>query len=344
MPVFQINPLNDSRWRSFVENHPRASVFHSSDWLRALSITYGYAPLAFTTCGSGSPLSNAIVFCRIHSWLTGVRLVSLPFSDHCEPLVESREDLQDLLTAVRKGRFAYSEIRPRLSDLGACGLTAAGHYSFHSLDLRPSLEDLHSHFHKDGVQRKIRRADRENLVLSRGNSEPHLKHFYSLLLRTRRRHRLPPQPYSWFRNLADCMGDRLRIYLACTGERPIASILTLRNLQTMVYKYGCSDERFHNLGGMPWLFWKAIQDGKAENLRELDLGRSDEANQGLVKFKDHLGAARSTLTYWLLSEQPVVRRAGLSGVLKSPLVEKVLTSLPDSLFRLAGEIFYRHAG
>jgi hypothetical protein len=34
-----------------------------------------------------------LVFCRVRSWLTGRRSISLPFSDHCEPLVESHEAL-----------------------------------------------------------------------------------------------------------------------------------------------------------------------------------------------------------------------------------------------------------
>ena len=34
-----------------------------------------------------------LCFAEMKSWLTGRRLVSLPFSDHCEPLVDSEEDL-----------------------------------------------------------------------------------------------------------------------------------------------------------------------------------------------------------------------------------------------------------
>ena len=41
----------------------------------------------------GAELQSAIVFCRIRSGFTGARLVSLPFSDHCDPLVASPDDL-----------------------------------------------------------------------------------------------------------------------------------------------------------------------------------------------------------------------------------------------------------
>jgi lipid II:glycine glycyltransferase (peptidoglycan interpeptide bridge formation enzyme) len=222
---------------------------------------------------------------------------------------------------------------------------APGHsYCFHVLDLQPSVEVLYSHLHKDGVQRKLRRAEREHVVLDQGRSDILLDQFYQLLLLTRRRHRLPPQPLAWFRNLVDCMGDRLTIHVARVGDRAIGSILTLRHKKTLVYKYGCSDERFHNLGGMPRLFWQAIQEAKSERLKEFDLGRSDEGNLGLVRFKDHLGATGSSIRYWQFPPKASPNRGTLNATLKSPLLKKVLLRLPDRLFRLAGEILYRHAG
>src|SRR5262245_20006552 len=86
--VHQLDPLSDPRWKDLVAWHPDASVFHPSAWLGALQRSYGYQPVAYTTSAPGAPLGDGIVFCRVESWLTGRRLVSLPFSDHCAPLVE----------------------------------------------------------------------------------------------------------------------------------------------------------------------------------------------------------------------------------------------------------------
>src|SRR5204862_7134910 len=97
----------------------------------------------------------------------------------------------------------------------------------HRLNLSPSSDELFRHFHKDCVQRKIRRAEREAVVYREGNSPELLSSFYQLMLRTRRRHQLPPQPLDWFRNLVRCMGDSLKIRVASKDGRPIASIVTL---------------------------------------------------------------------------------------------------------------------
>jgi len=92
MAIYRIDPLHDPRWDDFLEEHPRASVFHTRAWLQALRATYGYEPVAFTNTVPGTALTNAIVFCRIKSFLTGSRLVSVPFADHCDPLVGSPVD------------------------------------------------------------------------------------------------------------------------------------------------------------------------------------------------------------------------------------------------------------
>src|SRR5262245_25827296 len=84
--VHRVDHVRDRRWPEFLKRDSRASVFHSSEWLEALRRTYAYEPTVLTTSAPGEDLVNGLVFCRIRSWLTGTRIVSVPFSDHCEPL------------------------------------------------------------------------------------------------------------------------------------------------------------------------------------------------------------------------------------------------------------------
>lgn len=351
MTAYRIDPVHDPRWPLFLGRHSRATVFHTPDWLEALRRTYGYEPLALTTCAPDDELSNGLVFCRIRSWLTGRRLVSLPFSDHCEPLVENEEELKCLLSALKReldaSRSRYAEIRPMTLPTGVPpGLEKAASFWMHRLDLRPSLEELFRGFHRDCVQRRIRRAEREALAYEEGRSEPLLQRFYQLLTLTRRRQQLPPQPLAWFRTLIGCMGDKLEIRLACKDGHPVASILTLRYKNTLVYKYGCSDAGFNNLGGTQLLFWRAIQKAKHEGLQTLDLGRSDPDNTGLITFKDRWGGKRFPLTYYRL--YPAARCAPnyvLSAARdQTSAATWVLSHLPDRVLIAAGTLFYRHMG
>jgi hypothetical protein len=346
MHVYEIDPATDERWDGFIQSHPRASVFHSAAWLEALRRTYGYRSFAVTTSPPGSALTNGIPFCEVKNFFWKPRLVSLPFSDHCQPLVQDPEELTHLLRYLRQKQeeegWQYVEIRP--VDTGAIagtGFKQSQSFWFHKLDLCCSPGDLFHQFHHDCVQRKIRRADRERLRYEEGTSESLLERFYRLLLMTRRRHGIPTQPIKWFRNLIACLGTKVNIALASKDDQPIASILTLRHKCTVVYKYGCSDRKFNALGGMQFLFWQTIQKALEDQLWEFDLGRSDRDNPGLVVFKDRWGAAQSELTYLRCgrnSSRP------LAKVGQTSISKYLWAHAPDSMLSAASRALYRHLG
>jgi lipid II:glycine glycyltransferase (peptidoglycan interpeptide bridge formation enzyme) len=227
----------------------------------------------------------------------------------------------------------------RLPNAGDYSFVKCKEYNLHKIDLRPNPETIFSNFHKSFVQRKIRRAEQEGLQYEAGRSPSSVEKFYELLLLTRRRHGLPPQPVAWFRNLAAGFDENLTIRLASKGGRPIASILTLLHKKTLVYKYGCSDAALHKLGAMPMLFWKAIQEEKQRGAEEFDLGRSAISNPGLTVFKQHLGAACSRLPYYRLGRREL-------SITDSDMrfVHAVFARIPAPLAQIAGSVLYRHMG
>jgi lipid II:glycine glycyltransferase (peptidoglycan interpeptide bridge formation enzyme) len=349
-PNFQIQPLTDPRWEAFLGRNPRASVFHSRAWLQSLYKTYGYEPLAHTTSAPDQCLENAIVTCVVESWITGRRLVSVPFSDHCEALTENPEESQELLSAleakIREEQMLYVELRP-LDDLKLPSslIQTTQVYAFHKIDLTPGVDFLFSKFHKDSTQRKIKRAEKEKLTYSVGRSESFLDHFYELFIVTRRRHGIPPQPKAWFRNLIESFGDALKIRIAFQGDRAVASILTIKFKDTLMYKYGCSDTRYNNLGGMHLLFWRSIQEAKEEGLCLFDLGRSESENKGLIKFKERWGATGSKLTYTKYHLNKAASAVqSVNNDWKLRIAKQVFSHTPKPLLVSAGKILYRHIG
>jgi hypothetical protein len=290
-------------------------------------------------------LSNALVSCEIHSWVTGRRLVSLPFSDHCEPLADSSEEQESLLRAVADhaslNRWKYVELRPVGVNTDGTGFESSDQYWLHQLELSAPCEEIFRRFHKDCVQRRIRHAERQPLTYEDGNSESLLLGYYHLLLLTRRRHHLPPQPLEWFRNLVVCLGDMLKIRTLSIDRKPIASIVTIRYKDCMTYKYGCSDPAFNNLGGTALLLWRAIQEATREGLRTFDMGRSDLDNESLILFKDRWGAARIPLTY---RRYPAGTARVRTSDWKSLVAKSVFQRLPDSLLVASGKLLYRHMG
>jgi CelD/BcsL family acetyltransferase involved in cellulose biosynthesis len=348
--VHTVDPLADARWSDLVARHSSASVFHSAAWLQALARTYGYKPSVLTTSEPGQPLQNGLPICEVSSWITGRRLVSLPFSDHCTPLFEDASQAQSLINAldaaVHNDGWKYYELRsleplPIASRLPGTTVT----YSFHHIDLTPALETLFSNLHKNSIQRKIHRAEREKLQYEEGASDQLLGEFYRLFTLTRRRHGLPPQPRTWFRNLADGFGDALKVRVAFWHDRAVAAMITLRHKQTLVYKYGASDSRYHALGGVPFLFWRAIQDAKSSGVRTFDLGRTDAAQQSLITFKNRWGAAQSALTYLRYSEGRASNHLfDQPSHQISVIGKRICGCLNPKLLSTLGTLLYPHVG
>jgi lipid II:glycine glycyltransferase (peptidoglycan interpeptide bridge formation enzyme) len=341
----RIDPLQDPRWRRFTQQHPLASIFHSCAWLEALKRTYGYQPGAFIA-SAGDSIESGLVFCDISSWITGSRLVSLPFSDHCEVLVTSPEQTFPLWSALvehsRETGAKYAEIRPiERSPLRNTGFHETQQFFLHNLDLRPSLPDLFRSFHKDSIQRKIQRAGRDRLRLEEGRDEALLESFYRLLLVTRRHHSVPPPPRNWFANLIHCFGHQLTIRVAYKETTAIAAILTLSYGDTLVYKYGGSEPRFHALGGIQALFWQGIQEAKDQGLQRFDLGRTEADNQGLVTFKDRWGTTRVTINYFRYAFKASMIARPTWGV---PIARLIFSHMPTKVLSAAGKLLYRHVG
>ena len=337
-----VDPISDPRWNAFIERDPRAAIFHAPGWLQSLRETYGYRPVVHTTARPWQSLTNGVVFCQVKSWFTGNRLVSLPFSDHCEPLVGADEDPGEFANLDSSNPWQYVELRPvgaiPAANASPQGFRQTEKFWLHRLDLSPTAAQIFSHLHNDCIRRKIRKAEREHVVCEEGNTPALLDNFYRLLLRTRRRHRLPPQPKTWFRNLAKFLAGNIKIRVASKGGQPVASIITFSYNNRLFYKYGSSDERYHRLGGMQLLLWRAIEDAKEKNYSEFDLGRCEWDNTGLRIFKDRWGASRSPLTYWRY--QPGKSFFGH----EHRMARKFLRLCPSALLQAAGRSFYRHIG
>jgi hypothetical protein len=94
--------------------------------------------------------------------------------------------------------WKYIELRPReWSGGGQSQFRGDQAFCFHTLDLTQSREHLFQGFHRDSIQRKIQRAERERVSYEEGSSEHLVNEFYGLLVMTRKRHRLVPQPAAW---------------------------------------------------------------------------------------------------------------------------------------------------
>jgi CelD/BcsL family acetyltransferase involved in cellulose biosynthesis len=344
--IERLDPVRDPRWRELALSHPRSSVFHSPEWLEALRRTYGFEPVAYVTAGPGSSPAG-IPFSLVRSWLTGRRLVSLPFSDHCQPLVDSPEQVEEILGTARadarSGGWGYVQIRPlvaaQLGALDRSGFRSEGPLYHYHLDLGPDLDTLFKGVKSD-VRKDVRRAERSDLRFEVGRDGEMVSAYYRLHVMTRSTQGVPPQPFAWFRNLADCFGEMLDVHLLIRGGTPIAGLITILYRDQLMWKYSASHPIEDRAGMGKALMWRSICRAKERGAMTLDMGRVDPDNVGLAQFKERWGARRSDLTYLRSpapSDRPRTRWA-------SRATKSIIPRLPTALLTAAGRFAYRHVG
>jgi CelD/BcsL family acetyltransferase involved in cellulose biosynthesis len=334
-----LDPLRDPAWAALVARAPEATIFHHPAWLALLHAQYGYALEAWCDDSADAGLPVALVRSR----LTGTRLVALPFSDACPPLVAAGADAAGARLAAGLGperarRGLDLEIR---GDAAGAGAHRGAEFAEHRLDLRAGLDAVRAGFHKGQVQRAIKRAAREGVTVEHATSRQALERFYALHVATRRTQGVPTQPKRFVLNFAGLFAAGLGfVALARHEDRDVAAAVFLRAGSTLTYKYGASDREHLGVRPNHAIFDHAIAWACAEGLHTLDYGRTDLDNDGLRSFKRGWGAEERPLRYHVLADAPPNPGRGRADRLLAALI----TRSPPSVGRAVGEALYRHAG
>jgi CelD/BcsL family acetyltransferase involved in cellulose biosynthesis len=338
-----LDPTTDPAWSSFVESCPSASIFHHPEWVRLLRDQYGYELTAICVRDQRGGVAAGLPVARIRSALTGSRLVALPFSDVCGPLIgtdgadQNAAQLAQAVEDEQRRAGTELEIRDRLALPGA---SIGDRFYRHILELAPDFGSVEAGFEKQ-VKRGIRKAVREEVGVDRATDRAALDDFFRLHVRTRRHLGVPTQPRGFIRRFARLFDEDLGFVLTARWQgRPIAAAVFLTYNGTLTYKYGASDRRF--LGKRPnnLLFAEAIRWGCANRMTVLDFGRTDSDNEGLRSFKRSWGADERPLVYTRLAQKRHQARRDRAGRRLRYLIQHS----PPLVGRLLGAALYKHAG
>jgi len=92
---------------------------------------------------------------------------------------------------------------------------------------------------------------------------------------------------------------------------------------------------------MPFLFWRLVEESKVSGAEQIDFGRTDLNNEGLMTFKDRFGTTRERLTY---VQYPQAEKGDGMNRWDVPAIRRVLSILPDVVLPMASGLLYRHIG
>jgi CelD/BcsL family acetyltransferase involved in cellulose biosynthesis len=336
-----VDPLADPAWSELVDRDPAATIFHHPAWLRLLREHYRYSVAAWCLPGGDGRLAAGLPVARVSGRLTGARLISLPFSDVCEPLHDPAAELEPatFAAAVAKQRDRTGlplEVRSEVADVP--GGVVVQKYARHRLVLEPDVERVERRFAKSQVRRGIAKAIRQGVTIERHQSRSGLLRFYAMHTSTRRHQGVPTQPRRFILKFSELFDAGLGFVLLARREgRDIAGAVFLAAGATLTYKYGAS--RRSDLAVRPnnLLFMEAIRWGCEHGMRTLDFGRTDLDNEGLLAFKRSWGADESPLAYTYLGRRKPDSAPGSA----QRAMRSVIRHSPPAVGRLVGEALYR---
>jgi CelD/BcsL family acetyltransferase involved in cellulose biosynthesis len=329
-------------WSRELANHRDASLFSSRAWIEAITRTYGFDVLA-SISARGGVADAAIFFSHIHD-LRGSRIVCLPFSDYCDPLVEDVSEWNELVEpllafeAPIRLRCLRNVVPQEDTRFRLCKRA-----KWHSIDLDHTEGDLWARLAGQARQ-NIRHACLSGVIVREGNSLGDVQLFHAMHAHLRKaKYRLLAQPLAFFENLHAIFSqeDRVHVLIAELDGTPLAGLFLLQWNGVLYYKFNATLDQRCRPNDL--LLWRAMLFGHQRGLAALDLGLSEIGQPGLVRYKRKFATQERDISFfeWLPDGYRDPQGDEASEVFGQ--VTRLLTdpSVSDEITQEAGEKFYR---
>ena len=350
-----IDPFSDTRWNQFVENHPLGWIVHLSGWKKVIESTLPHMKghyLALVEKNTNVIKAGLPIY-EVRSWLTGNRLVSIPFATLSNPLISNQQQNELLIAEATRllDQLNYSYIEIRTLNAISCKDTKALRVNFdyknHYIDLSQGEEELWKKIKKNTIGRWIKKASHHKIHLKVAQDDQDFLEFYRLYTRTRSRLGLPSQPYLFFKKIFDTFSPSgtIEIILAILENKVIASHLCFKfNGRVSVEAVG-EDETYRNIGINHYLYWQEIRRACAEDYKVFDFGRTSINNPTLMDFKQRWGTTEVSLCYYYYDHgRKKVSTLTQETSLSYKLIRYLCQRSPDWAQPVLSRFCYRHLG
>lgn len=293
--VWALDPSLESKWRSYVEAHPRATLFHELEWRGLLLETFHHRT-HYLLAENRGVVTGVLPLVEVRSIFFGVSIVSVPFgvyggiladdADSAAKLAESAKTLAALHGA------AYVELR-HLHDPGLV-LPATDLYVTFIADIPPSREECLAR-----IPRKARAEVRKalsNSSLTIDTASRDIGEFHRLFAENKRKLGSPIFPQSLFWKAAERYGERCLLLRVRHDGGTVASVLSFIHRDTVMPYWSGATDRAQGLSANNLMYFALMEEAGRRGLRRFDFGRS-RRDTGSYAFKKNQGFDPTPLHY-----------------------------------------------
>ena len=172
--------------------------------------------------------------------------------------------------------------------------------------------------------RSINSALSQNLAVEECQTAKELKDLYSFYVKSLKKHRAIPYPFSFFKFFLD--NPQAKILLVKDENKTVGGNVFL-NYQKIAHSFLCGfEEKYRKLGAHSLVLWEEIKSARAEGFQTFDFGATRK-NSSIGDFKERWGAKPYPISELKnYSGEPRLRKSKLRnifGLLPPFLIEKL---------------------
>jgi len=323
-----VDGISENQWNNVIRQSETGSLFHRTEWLRAIENGLGSTPRHVVVEENGNPIGIYPGF---------VTDVELPESPIALPNTTQLRQLSSIQPGF--GGPVVSSMKGPVLDLLLDGVETAcsdGVVAHQIRMLDTTYTEYAQYFEKNGYspsllncyilipltswdtiaarmnkerRRSMRRADEEGVSVVREDlSTETLRTFYAEYERMISRVDGRLFPWSFFEELLDQLGDRIRIYSATLGDTPIGYHFYLLDEEQASIHHFFSGIRAENFGHHPSsaIHARVLQWGLDEGYDTYNFGESGaNFNDGEFIYKKRYGGDVLPILTWEKGYAPI---------------------------------------
>ncbi|MFQ5612898.1 MAG: lipid II:glycine glycyltransferase FemX [Anaerolineae bacterium] len=300
-----VRHLDEEIWRSFVDDNPRGSIFHTPEMFRVFARTRGYRPALWAAVDNRQhplALMLPVQVTLVNGWLRRFTTRAVAYSSVlCAPGHDGREALDLLLRVYKeetKQEVLFTELRnlfnldPLQPLLAEHGFDYEEHLNY-LIDLDRPVADILQGIGKR-TRKKIRRGLRDGFVqMSEVTDRAGLDHWYDVLQKTYSNAQVPLADRSMFEAAFDELHPKgmAKFLLARVNGETAACSVELPYKDTIYGWYGGSDRAYSQYLPNEMLIWHILEWGAENGYRVYDFGGAGKPDEeyGVRDFKAKFG-------------------------------------------------------
>jgi hypothetical protein len=262
---------NKEQWQELLDRALFKTFFHNLEWEDFLEKQFKWLKFERYVYKDSALLSLAKV--RVFG---KEKLVSHPFCEYGGPLplvekIDSEEFKQDLFFEFKNPlRISF---HPRLLNYFNLPEAVPGkpeRQTYFIEDFNQKTKEQIWSFFRKTLRHSIKKAEKQNFKIEKCENKKDLKDFYRIYLKTEKKHKSMPYPFSFFNFFFNSRNSE--IILAKFENKIIAGSVFLFYDKIIHYSKNASEKKYQKLNVNSLILWEQIKNYTGRNYEIFDLG------------------------------------------------------------------------